>query len=592
MADIEVPVLIVGGGGAGLTASMLLSKLDVPSLLVSALPTTSILPKAHVLNQRTMEILDDAGVADAIYAKGTPRAHMSHTAFYAGFAGWPDAGRRIGRLESWGGSGLDLDWEAASPLATTNLPQIRLEPLMRVHAERLAPDMVRFGHELISFDQDDDGVTSTIRDNESGREFTVRSTYLFACDAGRTIGPRLGVEMVGLRNVGNVVTVHLSADLSEWAGDPEVLIRWIWVPHMFRLATLVPMGPNRWGPDSEEWVFHLNYALEDPRAIDDARVEADMREALGVGDLPITIHLITRWELQGVVASSLKVGRTFILGDAAHRHPPTGGLGLTSAIQDVHNLCWKIAAVLKGVAGEGLLDSYEPERRSSVQWNVDNSLESAINHVMLGVNMGLTDPDLTPEEGWARTRRLWSGLSEDEAVRELVRETIAQQSMEFRKLNVEYGYHYDSAAIIPDDTSLEPSPDRVRVYRPSTRPGSPLPHAWVEDRDGTRHSTLDLVRPGRFLVIAGEEGGPWVEAALALAEANDLPIDALRVGHASGDYLDPQCRWITVREFGSHGAVLIRPDRFVAWRHCDGSPDPRSELASALEQVLCRKVLG
>src|ERR1019366_6116070 len=112
MADIDIPVLIVGGGGAGLTASMLLSKLNVPSLLVNALPTTSVLPKPHLLNQRTMEILVDAGVADAIYAAGTPRANMSHTAFYAGFAGWADAGRRFGLLESWGGSAAALHWEA------------------------------------------------------------------------------------------------------------------------------------------------------------------------------------------------------------------------------------------------------------------------------------------------------------------------------------------------------------------------------------------------------------------------------------------------------------------------------------------------
>lgn len=592
MTDIDIPVLIVGGGGAGLTASMLLSKLNVPSLLVSALPTTSVLPKAHLLNQRTMEILEDAGVAEAIYAVGTPRANMSHTAFYAGFAGWPDAGQRLGLLESWGGSGSDLDWEAASPHASTNLPQIRLEPLMRDHAERLAPGMVRFGHELVSFVQDDDGVTSTIRNTEDDEEFIVRSSFLFACDAGRTIGPRLGVEMVGLRDVGSMVSIHFTADLSTWARDPGVLIRWIWVPHMGRLSTLVPMGPNQWGPDSEEWVFHLNYAFEDPRALDDARVEADMREALGVGDHPIEIHLMTRWELLGVVASSFKVGRTFMLGDAAHRHPPTGGLGFTSATQDVHNLCWKIAAVLEGVAGDALLDSYEPERRSSVQWNVDNSLESAINHFMIGATIGLTDPDLTPEEGWARARRLWSGRPEDETIRQQVRETIAQQSMEFRKLNVEYGYTYDSRAVVPDGTPEESSPDPVRVYRPSTRPGSPLPHAWLEAADGTRCSTLNLVRPGRFLIIAGEEGAPWVEEALALAEANGLPIDAIRVGHLSGDYLDPQCRWITVRDFGPRGAVLIRPDRFVAWRHLEGSVNPRAELASALEQILCRKVLS
>ena len=139
MADLEVPVLIVGGGGAGLTASMLLADLGVDSLLVSALPTTSILPKAHVLNQRTMEILNDVGVAAEIYRRGTPREHMRASAWYAGFAGHPDAGRRIGWIEAWGAGGADPDWASASPCATTNLPQIRLEPVLRERAESWRP---------------------------------------------------------------------------------------------------------------------------------------------------------------------------------------------------------------------------------------------------------------------------------------------------------------------------------------------------------------------------------------------------------------------------------------------------------------------
>ena len=330
MTDLESPVLIVGGGGAGLTASMLLSGLDVPSLLVSALPTTSVLPKAHVLNQRTMEILADAGAADAIYAQGTPRANMSHTGFYAGFAGWPGAGRRIGLVEAWGGGGADLDWEAASPLASTNLPQIRLEPIMRDRAEQLAPGMVRFGHELVGFEQDDEGVTSTIRERETGAEYSVRSAYLFACDAGRKVGPQLGVEMVGARDLGNVVSIHMTADLSPWATDPEVLIRWIWVPHMASLATLVPMGPTRWGPDSEEWVFHLIYAFEDPRALEDAEVEADMREALGIGDHPVEVHLMTRWEL---MASSRRAFGSAV--PSCWVMPPTGTPRLAVSVSPV-----------------------------------------------------------------------------------------------------------------------------------------------------------------------------------------------------------------------------------------------------------------
>ena len=304
MAAVEVPVLIVGGGGAGLTASMLLADLGVESLLVSALPTTSILPKAHVLNQRTMEILRDVGVASEIYRKGTPPEHMRASAWYAGFAGHPDAGRRIGWIEAWGAGGADPDWTSASPCATTNLPQIRLEPVLRARAEELAPGRVRFHHELVSFSQDDDGITASVRDLDSAEDYKVRARYLLACDAGRTVGPALGVEMVGVRDVMREISIHLTADLSAWATDPEVLIRWIWVPHLGVLAVLVPMGPHHWGPESEEWVFHLNYPFDDPRALDDAQVEADMRVALGIGDHPIEVHKITRWSLEGIVASS------------------------------------------------------------------------------------------------------------------------------------------------------------------------------------------------------------------------------------------------------------------------------------------------
>jgi 2,4-dichlorophenol 6-monooxygenase len=517
---------------------------------------------------------------------------MSHTGFYVGFAGHPDAGRRIGRLESWGGGGADLDWESASPRATTNLPQIRLEPILRSRAEALAPGRVRFGHELVSFSQDDAGVTARVRDVAAGEEYSVRASYLLACDAGRTIGPALGVEQVGIRGVGSMVSMHVSTDLSAWARDPEVLIRWTWIPHKATMATLVPMGPTRWGPDSEEWVVHLNYRDQDPRALDDAAVEADMREALGIADHPVDIHLMTRWELMGVVASRLRVGRTFLLGDAAHRHPPTGGLGLTSATQDVHNLCWKLGAVLAGRAGDGLLDTYEPERRSSVQWNVDNSLDSALNHLAIGQALGLDDPDLAPGEGWSRVTRLWSDLPADESYRDAVHAAIRSQTMEFRKLNVEYGYTYDSAAVVPDGSAPTDEVDRVRVYAPSTRPGSPLPHTPLERTDGTGVSTLDLVRPGRFLVLTGESGALWAEAAAELATSSGFPVDVATIGHLRRDALDTRTRWAQVRGIGDDGVLLVRPDRFVAWRSRGPVADPLATLAGALSSVLDHQVVA
>ena len=162
MSEEHVPVLIVGGGGAGLTASMLLARHGVDHLLVSARPGTSDLPKAHVLNQRAMEILEDCGVADEIAERSTPAEQMAATAYYAGFAGdEPDSGRRIARLESWGAGGDNDYWRAASPWRQLNLPQIRLEPILKAGAERLSPGRIRFNHELLELEQDDDGVTAT-----------------------------------------------------------------------------------------------------------------------------------------------------------------------------------------------------------------------------------------------------------------------------------------------------------------------------------------------------------------------------------------------------------------------------------------------
>lgn len=588
MTHIETQVLIVGGGGAGLTASMLLSKLGVKSLLVSALPSTSILPKAHVLNQRAMEILTDVGVADRIYAVGTPLDNMRSTAWYAGFAGdQPNAGRMIGKMDCWGAGGRDPNWVAASALLSTNLPQIRLEPLLKQRAEELAPEGIRFGNELIDFEQAADHVLARVRDIASGETYTVRATYMLACDGGRTVGPKLGIELEGMRDLAKEVSIYMTADLSRWARDPDVLIRWIWLPETAALSVLVPMGPKHWGPQSEEWVFHLNYPHEDPRALDDSRVEADMRAALGIGDHPVTIHKISRWTLEGVLANSFRKGRVFMVGDAAHRHPPTGGLGLNSAIHDAHNVCWKIAAVLNGQAGDALLDTYEPERRSATGRNVQRSVENAMNQLASGLSLGMVREG-DPKANWASVNRLWQDTEEGRAFRRTSLKLLSTQSMEFNEHNVEAGFRYDSAAVVPDGTAPTPTPDDIRIYVPDTRPGSPLPHAFLEDADGKRLALMDLFQPGRFLLIAGEEGQAWCDVARQVAKQFDVPIDAVRIGHADGDYRDPRSTWARYRQFSTQGAILVRPDRFVAWRSMGASTTGLQELGAAVRQVLGR----
>ena len=588
-ADENVPVLIVGGGGAGLTASMLLARQGVEHLLVSARATTSDLPKAHVLNQRAMEVLDDVGVAQAIAQRSTPAEQMSATAFYAGFAGPdPDYGRRLQRLEAWGAGREDESWRAASSWRQLNLPQIRLEPLLKARADELSPGRIRFNHELIDLEQDADGVRAVIRDNAS-RPRVHRALGVPARCGWRPPGPQ--ADRRGIRGARSGHTdrhVHVSADFSRWAKDDDVLIRWIYSPQAGTLVVMVPMGPERWGPDSEEWVIHLNYPVD--TAESDAKVEADVRRALGIGDLPMQIHKITRWSVEAVLASAFRVGRVLLLGDAAHRHPPTGGLGLTSAIHDAQNLCWKLAAVLGGTASADLLDAYEAERRPVDQRNCQRSIENAVNHFAIGETLGLS-PEQTAEQNLELLRRLWSDRPEDAEVRAAVRRMMRAQSMEFSELNVEYGFTYASAAVVPDGKPEADPIDDIRVYEPSTRPGAPLPHAWIDDENGDRRAIKELVAPGRFLLIAGEDGEAWCTAATELAAAAELSLDAVRIGHLDGDLYDPRCGWLRQRQIASDGAILVRPDRFIAWRCATAADDPRQALASAFSQILARPEL-
>ncbi len=582
----RVPVLIIGGGGAGLTASMLLAQLGIEALLVNAADSTSRLPKAHVLNQRAMEIMNDCGIAEAIYAIGTPPEQLGHTAFYAGFAGHEGAGRTIFKQESWGGGGLDDEWRMASPLLSSNLPQIRLEPVMRGRAEELSPGRVRFRHEVIEIEPGDEMVTARVRDHGSGHEYLVEADYVLACDGGRTVGRRLGIELQGPRDLTRTVSCYVSTDFSTFANDPDVLLRWVWSPFTGKMVVMAPMGPTRWGPDSEEWVIHLGYAMDDERALDDAAVEADLREALGLGSHPITFHLITRWTIGGVVADRFRAGRVLIAGDAAHRHPPTGALGLTSAIHDVHNVCWKLAAVLDGRAGDSLLDTYEAERRPVDARNVARSLENSKGYAWMTKLMGLGDPNLSFDERWSTLTRLVDPDGPDDAdFRRRVLEMMAAQSQEFREHDVEYGYEHVSTAVIPDGSPSTADPD-FRCHVPSTRPGSPLPHAWLEDWQQRRYSTLDLVTPGSFVVIAGEDGDAWCRAAVEVAGELGVAVRAVTVGHARGDLRDPRLRWHRVSGIGSSGVVLVRPDRCVAFRSATAVADPAATLRAVLRAVL------
>jgi 2,4-dichlorophenol 6-monooxygenase len=158
--------------------------------------------------------------------------------------------------------------------------------------------------------------------------------------------------------------------------------------------------------------------------------------------------------------------------------------------------------------------------------------------------------------------------------------------MEFRHHRVDFGYNYREGAFVDHDQTPHAEPlESIRLYQPSTRPGHPLPHAFVECA-GRRTSTAELVGAGRFLLIAGEDGHGWCEAAAKLAEHYGIALDAVRIGVLSGDYLDIRCAWLKQREITAQGAVLVRPDRYIAWRSLGGVEKPYMELHDVFSQIL------
>jgi 2,4-dichlorophenol 6-monooxygenase len=590
VSRIHVPVLVVGGGGAGLTSSLLLSTYGIRSLLVSRYPGTSRVPKAHVLNQRTMEVFTEVEAAEEIYAKGTPPENMAATGWYAGLAGDHGGyGREFGRLDAWGAGYADPDYISASACPATNLPQVRLEPLLRRHAEARELVDVRFNHELVAIEQDADGVTAQILDRASEQTYEVRADYLLGADGGRTVGALIGSELQGRTNIAKIVSIYMSADLSKYVPDDDVIIHWLVNPDYadgWGNGVLNALGPDHWGRRSEEWYYHMTYPIDSTDPDDPSKPIERMKLSLGVPDLDPVIHNVSTWIKEGLLAERFRVGRVFLLGDAAHRHPPTGGLGLNSAVHDAYNICWKLAYVLRGQAGDALLDTYHDERRPVDANNIRRSESNTENHAVVARALGIS-VERTPAENWEHLRPLWEDLPGSQERRHAVNTAIASQSMEFRHHGVEFGYSYSSSAVVDDGFPGPPDVEPIRVNTITTRPGHQLPHAFVE-RAGERLALGSLVHGGHFLVIAGEDGQDWVDAARELSAANDIPLRAFRLGALEGDYLDVRFAWLQHREVDSSGVVLARPDRHVGYRSCDAVADPRGVLRDALSQILGR----
>jgi len=590
MKESRVPVLIVGGGGCGLSSSIFLSRLGIESLLIERRDTPGQLPKARYINQRTMEIFRQFGVADAIYSKSMPLKHISRIRWCTSLAGDGPLDRRTFHvIDSFGGGSLKA-YAKDSPCESTLYPQVRLEPLLRCEAENHGAGRTLYGHELVELVQSRDGVTATIVNRATNDQMKVVADYLIAADGGKTVGPIVGARLAGQTDLVHMVTVYFRADLSQWWDDDYAMTTWFVNPDggSWSSGVLGQLGPTRFGRHSEEWMFHFTFRPDDPSRFDEKSLLPRMRELLKLPDLTPDIIGIGHWVVEGVLADRYRYDRIFLVGDAAHRHPPTTGLGLNSAIQDAHNLAWKLNAVLRGAAPDALLNTYEAERRPIADRNVKWALMTFQNHQLTDVGIGLVRGNA--EASVANFTAFFAEDDEGRTRRARLAKVLEVQRMEWQAHDIEIGFRYDHGALVSDGTSPPERDPLGGVYIPTSRPGHRLPHAWVSDGRRTL-STHDLVNPDGFLLVTGANESAWKVAADAASRKLGLPLKTVSIGDEDGcDFRSTD--WLALREVNNDGAILVRPDNHVGWRAVEMPADPILGLVDAIAMILQLRANG
>jgi putative polyketide hydroxylase len=536
MADIEVPVFIVGGSLVGLSTAMLLGHHSVRSLTVEYHRGTAIHPRAAQTSQRTMEILRQVGLEQIVRRKSEEQFVQDGGVLAVETLVDGPIAHYI--------ADLNEGVRDVSPTVRVFLSQDALEPQLRKRAEELGADL-RFATEMISFEQDAHGVSAVIRERDSAKTQTVRAQYIVAADGAHSrVRERLGIRMLGHGTFSKSITIYFRAHLAPLVEGHKWAVVYVLnrqLSGFFRFEKPFEkafLGVFTVG-DPENPVMDVSTGLTEQRSLE------LVRTAIGTDSIPITIENIMHWEASADMAEKFQDGRVFLAGDAAHVMPPNGGFGGNTGVQDAHNLAWKLALVLKGLAGPGLLSTYEPERHPLGAFTV----EQAYSRYVLRTAPYMSRDGLQP---------------------------VAPD------LNIEMGYIYYSDAIVAEDRNDNRVHENPRESK--GRPGTRAPHFWLQRR-GEQISTLDLFGQN-FVLLAGPKGNAWTEAARDRAKPPGIDLDVHKIGE--NGLTDPSGGFPAAYGMTATGAVLVRPDGFVAWQAKTDDSASAERIRSALAAILCR----
>lgn len=585
MTDIKTDVLIVGTGPAGSSTAALLSSYGIDNVLINNYSWLAGTPRAHITNQRTMEVLRDLGkeVEAEAYLHATEQDLMGENIFCTSLAG-----EELGRMKSWGKHpNSRAEHLLSSPSFMNDLPQTFMEPLLYKTACSRGTQS-RMSTQYLSHIEDEDGVLSTCLDKLSNKEIKIRSKYLVGADGGNSkVAENIDLPFEGKMGVGGSMNILFKADLSKYVAHRPSVLYWVLQPG----ADIggIGMGLVRMIRPWNEWLIVWGYDINQPAPkVDKDFATKVARDLVGDPELEIDLLSVSTWTVNNMYAKKMSKGRVFCAGDATHRHPPSNGLGSNTSIQDGFNLAWKLAYVIKDKAGAELLDTYSIERSPIAKQIVTRANQSIAEFGPIFEALGLTDTQ-DPVKMKKNMDERKQNSPKAEKQRQALREAIAFKKYEFDAHGVEMNHRYKSNSVLTEgDKEPEFKKDKELFYQPTTYPGARIPHAWVYDKTGVKHSILDLCGKGNFSIFTGIGGEEWLKAAKNIETQLGIKIQCNIIG-PDQDFEDHAGEWSSIREISDSGLILVRPDQHICWRSKDMISNSSEKLMDVMKKILHKR---